>query len=301
MFNKFLKDRTIYTWRDVPTNTKVEITETMGISELSADDTVRHVDFWATEPSLLSLGIHRNDGYGNKDNRSIKIPRFMAVEALLSPQDFPAYWSSSVMEVTAIVVHSEVRGHVMLLIRLESDIWVMHDDDCVTQFVMTPGILRYIQGGNRQDNVVIAIYSKAGIFSPHPLKLSDAAKKSAKERLQDSIDLSNRNSGSDMSREFVRRRLGRRLGCVVGMEDLKIKVEKLAVRAINNRARSKIKKQVEEPLNLLFYGPPGTGKTMFARLLAGCLYDVGILKEEKVVEIQRDNVVAQYVGESEKK
>ncbi|XP_070556525.1 uncharacterized protein [Ptychodera flava] len=104
-----------------------------------------------------------------------------------------------------------------------------------------------------------------------------------------------------MSREFVRRRLGRRLGCVVGMEDLKIKVEKLAVRAINNRARSKIKKQVEEPLNLLFYGPPGTGKTMFARLLAGCLYDVGILKEEKVVEIQRDNVVAQYVGESEKK
>jgi AAA+ superfamily predicted ATPase len=38
------------------------------------------------------------------------------------------------------------------------------------------------------------------------------------------------------------------------------------------------------------------GKTMIARLLAELLHMVGVLKENKVVEVQRTDLVGEFVG-----
>ena len=54
-------------------------------------------------------------------------------------------------------------------------------------------------------------------------------------------------------------------------------------------------------LNMCFYGNPGTGKTEVARILAELLYDNGILKENKLVEVDPSGLVAEYVGQTQPK
>jgi stage V sporulation protein K len=48
--------------------------------------------------------------------------------------------------------------------------------------------------------------------------------------------------------------------------------------------------------HLVFAGNPGTGKTIFARIVAGMYMRLGILKTDKVVEVDRGGLVAGYVG-----
>ena len=48
--------------------------------------------------------------------------------------------------------------------------------------------------------------------------------------------------------------------------------------------------------HLVFAGNPGTGKTIFARIVAGMYMRLGILKTDKVVEVDRSGLVAGYIG-----
>lgn len=54
-------------------------------------------------------------------------------------------------------------------------------------------------------------------------------------------------------------------------------------------------------LHMIFKGNPGTGKTVVARLVAELLFHLGIVSENKVIEVDRKDLVAGFVGQSAEK
>ena len=54
-------------------------------------------------------------------------------------------------------------------------------------------------------------------------------------------------------------------------------------------------------LNMFFLGNPGTGKTMIANIIADKLYELGFIKENKVVKVIPTVLIGEYVGQTRRK
>ena len=52
-------------------------------------------------------------------------------------------------------------------------------------------------------------------------------------------------------------------------------------------------------MHMVFTGSPGTGKTTVARIIAELYYNLGVIKENKMIEVSREDLVAEYLGQSE--
>ena len=86
------------------------------------------------------------------------------------------------------------------------------------------------------------------------------------------------------------------LDSLVGLEDVK-KVLRDLVNVISLKDKSDLK-IASLNLHMLFLGNPGTGKTTVARCLSSILYNLGYIKEDKLLEVSSKDLVAEYVGQT---
>ncbi|XP_039124694.1 LOW QUALITY PROTEIN: ribulose bisphosphate carboxylase/oxygenase activase, chloroplastic [Dioscorea cayenensis subsp. rotundata] len=85
---------------------------------------------------------------------------------------------------------------------------------------------------------------------------------------------------------------------IVGLQELKMQLRRWARGMLFDEKRRTLGLSISarRPPHMAFMGNPGTGKTMVARALGKLLHMVGILPSDKVTEVQRTDLVGEFVG-----
>ncbi|GAA0158077.1 DNA helicase [Lithospermum erythrorhizon] len=92
--------------------------------------------------------------------------------------------------------------------------------------------------------------------------------------------------------------LEKELSKIVGLKQLKTQLHTWAKGLVMDEKRRQlgIKINAKKPPHMAFLGNPGVGKTSMARILGNLLKKFGILPSNRLVEVQRTDLVGQYIG-----
>ncbi|MBQ6454288.1 MAG: AAA family ATPase, partial [Coriobacteriales bacterium] len=92
------------------------------------------------------------------------------------------------------------------------------------------------------------------------------------------------------------------LDSVVGLAQVKDTIHQLEHFAVFRKmAMGSGRELPPANMHMLFMGNPGTGKTTVARIIATMLYKIGIIRQNKCVEVSSKDLVAGYVGQTDKR
>jgi len=86
---------------------------------------------------------------------------------------------------------------------------------------------------------------------------------------------------------------------LIGLIPVKRKVEEIGSLLLVDRARQRFGLSASRPnLHMCFTGAPGTGKTTVAMMMADLLHRLGYLEKGHLVHAMRDDLVAEFIGQT---
>ena len=88
------------------------------------------------------------------------------------------------------------------------------------------------------------------------------------------------------------------LDSLVGLDNVKQMLRDLvSLMKFKSKAGDSVKVK-DTNLHMVFLGNPGTGKTTVARMVAGILYNLGYIEQNKLIEVSAKDLIGQYVGQT---
>ena len=88
------------------------------------------------------------------------------------------------------------------------------------------------------------------------------------------------------------------LNNLIGLDNIKGMLKDLvSFMKFKNKAGDSLKIK-DTNLHMVFLGNPGTGKTTVARMVAGILYNLKYISQNKLVEVSAKDLIGQYVGQT---
>lgn len=92
----------------------------------------------------------------------------------------------------------------------------------------------------------------------------------------------------------------KKLNKLIGLQNIKNEIKELQSLALINKKRKEQGLKCNTiAMHMVFSGSPGTGKTTVARIIGEIYYSLGIISKKEVLEVSREDLVAEYLGQSE--